>query len=82
MQNGNVFRFEDKNLVDLFIFLKGIKTAEVLQSGVDIVLKDRSLIPRADLSDINILRTAFNAKRKSLKLHAFGSEYVHLKYSF
>ena len=45
MQNGNVFRFEDKNLVDLFIFLKGIKTAEVLQSGVDIVLKDRSLIP-------------------------------------
>ena len=35
---------------------------------------DRSLIPCADLNDIGVLRTKFNAQRKVSSLRPFGSE--------
>ena len=52
------------------------KIAEKLESGVEIVLNNRNLLPKPDLSDVDVRRTEFNAMRKRLKLSAFGSEYV------
>ena len=48
--------------------------AEKLESGVQLVINDRSLIPSADLNDLGVLRTKFNAKRKTSSLRPFGSE--------
>ena len=50
--------------------------AEKLENGVEIVLKNRHLFPKADLTDVDLRRSEFNAIRKQTKLSAFGSEYV------
>ena len=50
--------------------------ADKLDSGVEIVLKNRRLIPMPDLSDVDLRRSEFNAVRKQMKLSPFGSEYV------
>ena len=66
--------------------LKGADIAAQIESGVPLVLKDRSLIPSSDLSDIGLKRTKLNAQGKKIGLRAFGEEYVRFcsntRYSF
>ena len=65
----------------IFIFsfqliIKQTTVADKLDSGVEIVLKNRRLIPMPDLSDVDVRRSEFNKMRKQSKLLPFGSEYV------
>ena len=55
-------------------YVQDSETAEKLESGVQIIINDRTLIPNADLSDVDKKRTKFNARRKALSKRAFGSE--------
>ena len=56
--------------------LKDTETAVKLEAGVEFIIKDHSLIPKPDLSDIGTKRTKFNSKRKLADQNnrAFGAE--------
>ena len=49
---------------------------ENVENGVEIVLQNRHLFPKADLTDVDVRRSEFNKIRKQTKSSAFGSEYV------
>ena len=70
----------------IFIFsfqliIKQTTVADKLDSGVEIVLKNRRLVPMPDLSDVNVCRSEFNKMRKQSKLLPFGSEFVVIVFS-
>ena len=56
--------------------LKQITVASKLENGVEIVLQNRHLFPKADLTDVDVRRSEFNKIRKQTMSSAFGSEYV------
>ena len=62
-------------LVFLYRF-KDTETAEKLESGVEFIISNHSLIPKSDLSDIGTKRTKFNSIRKLADQNnrAFGAE--------
>ena len=55
---------------------KDTETAVKLESGVEFIINDHSLIPKSDLSDIGTKRTKFNSQRKLADQNnrAFGAE--------
>ena len=55
---------------------KDTETAEKLESGLEFIINDHSLIPKSDLSDIGTKRTKFNSQRKLADQNnrAFGAE--------
>ena len=63
--------------VNIYFFVQDSITAAKIESEVEYVINDLSLIPKGALSDVEKKRTKFNAQRKVAGHRAFGSEYVH-----
>ena len=63
--------------VNIYFFVQDSITAAKIESEVEYVINDLSLIPKGALSDVKKKRTKFNAQRKAAGHRAFGSEYVH-----